>query len=536
MGCVSIPFRRLPHQPKLFVQLIEDFASVSPFYAHAPNLNEVKRVAAGLDFPVERRREVVAILRQQNEGFGAGAAVQSNLGKLERGAVAVVSGQQVGLFSGPAYAIYKALTAIQIAEELRASGIEAVPIFWMATEDHDLDEVRHVTWFDNGNLVRFELAADAATRPVGNVRLGPGVEENVKKAVGLLAGSASETLSEILKQSYGPEETYGSAFGKLFARLFAEQGLILLDPLDARLHRIAAPLYKKVIEDRDELNEKLLQRGKDLERAGYEVQVKVTARSTLLFSIRDGVRQAIATSNGNLKSGETSWTREEVLRVVEAAPETFSANALFRPVVQDFLLPTAAYLGGPAEIAYFAQSSVIYEQVLGRMPVILPRAGFTILDAKAEKLLQKYGLCIENLWAGPQERRRKMESVSVPEALAVNFDRDKEQMESTLAELGEQIEKLDSTLAGAVSTARNKIGFQLEKLRRKTGRALDQKSGLLAEHEQFLENLLYPNKSLQSRELCFLPFLARWGMDGLSELQKLSGSDTLGEHRIVRIP
>jgi bacillithiol synthase len=535
MGCVSIPFHRLPHQPKLFVRLIEDFASVSPFYAHAPNLNEVKRVAASLDFPAERRREVAAILRGQNERFGAGAAAQSNLDKLEHGAVAVVSGQQVGLFSGPAYAIYKALTAIQIAEELRESGIEAVPIFWMATEDHDLDEVRHVTWFDGGNLVRFELPGDGS-RPVGDVRLGPAIQDHVKKAAGLLSGPASETLSQILEHSYRPEETYGSAFGKLFARLFAEQGLILLDPLDARLHRVAAPLYKKAIEDRDELNDKLLQRGRDLERAGYEVQVKVTARSTLLFSIRDGVRQAIATSNGNLKSGETSWTREEALRLVDSEPETFSANALFRSVVQDYLLPTVAYLAGPAEIAYFAQSSVIYEHVLGRMPVILPRAGFTILDPRAEKLLQKYGLCIENLWAGPQELRRKMESVSVPEALSQNFDRDKAQMESTLAELGAQIEKLDRTLAGSVQTARNKISFQLEKLRRKTGRALDQRNSLLAEHEHFLENLLYPNKQLQSRELCFLPFLARWGMDGLIELQRLSGSETLGEHRIVRIP
>jgi len=124
----------------------------------------------------------------------------------------------------------------------------------------------------------------------------------------------------------------------------------------------------------------------------------------------------------------------------------------------------------------------------------------------------------------------------VPEALSQNFDRDTAQMEQTLAELGAQIEKLDPTLGGAVNTARNKISFQLENLRRKTGRALDEKSGLLAEHERFLENLLYPDKQLQSRELCFLPFLARWGMEGLSELQKLSGSDTLGEHRIVRIP
>jgi bacillithiol synthase len=299
---------------------------------------------------------------------------------------------------------------------------------------------------------------------------------------------------------------------------------------------MVAPLFKKAIEDRDALNEKLLRRGEELERSGYDVQVKVTAKSTLLFAIRDGVRQPVAASNGHFKSGDATWTRDEALRLVDASPEMFSANALFRPVVQDYLLPTAAYLGGPAEIAYFAQSSVIYEHVLGRMPVILPRAGFTIIDAKAEKLLQKYGLCIENLWAGPQELRRKMESVSVPDGLARNFDRDKVQVERTLADLGTEIEKLDPTLGGAVTTARNKIAFQLEKLRRKAGRALDRKNGLLAEHEQFLENLLYPNKALQSRELCFLPFLARWGMEGLSELQALSGSDTLGEHRIVRIP
>jgi bacillithiol synthase len=538
MGCVSIPFRRLPHQPKLFVRLIDDYSNVSKFYPHPPNMDAVREVAASLDYPAVRRLEIAGILRQQNAAFGAGAATSSNLEKLERGAVAVVSGQQVGLFGGPAYAVYKALTAIRLAEELSEAGIPAVPIFWMATEDHDLDEVRHVTWFESGKLTRFELPADsaAAGRPVGQVRLGPAIEENVKRAAELLCGPGSGTISEVLRESYRDNETYGGAFGKLFAQLFAEQGLILLDPLDARLHRIAAPLYRKAIEDRDELNEKLLRRGKDLESAGYDVQVKVTAKSTLLFTIRDGVRQPVAASNSHFKSGDATWTREEALRLADSSPETFSANALFRPVVQDYLLPTAAYLGGPAEIAYFAQSSVIYEHVLGRMPVILPRAGFTILDAKAEKLLQKYGLCIENLWAGPQELRRKMESVSVPEALSQDFDRDKAQMESTLTELGAQIEKLDPTLGGAVKTARNKISFQLEKLRRKTGRSLDQKAGLLAEHERFLENLLYPDKQLQSRELCFLPFLARWGMEGLSELQKLSGSETLGEHRILRIP
>ena len=537
MGCHSIPFRRLPHQPKLFVRLVDDYSSVSRFYPHPPNLEAAEALTRSLDFPADRRKQVAAILREQNVTLGSGRATQTNLNALEQGAVAVVSGQQVGLFSGPAYAFYKALTAIQIAQELREAGISAVPVFWMATEDHDVDEVRNVSWFDNGNLLRFELAAEEpTTRPVGRVPLGPQVGELARRAADRLSGPGSEVVAQALLESYRPEETYGSAFAKLFARLFAEQGLILLDPLDARLHQVAAPLYQNALKERDRLNEALLARGRELEQAGYEVQVKVTAKSTLLFSLRDGARQAITASNGNFKSGDATWTRDEAVRLAESQPETFSANALFRPVVQDYLLPTVAYLGGPAEISYYAQSEVIYRELLGRMPVLLPRAGFTILDPKAEKLLQRYGLCIENLWSGPQELRRKMEAVSVPETLAKNFDLNKAQVETTLAGLGEQIEKLDPTLNGAVRTARKKIEFQLEKLRRKTARALDAKSGLLTEHEHFLENLLYPNKALQSRELCFLPFLARWGMEGLNELQKLSGSETLREHRIVRIP
>src|SRR5712664_2285987 len=205
MGCVSIPFRRLPHQPKLFVRLIDDYSNVKQFYAHPPNMDAVKEVASKLDYPAERRREVARILREQNSAFGASAAAMGNLEKLERGAVAVVSGQQVGLFGGPSYSIYKALTAIQFAYELSEAGIPAVPIFWMATEDHDLDEVRHVTWFDSGKLVDFELpAGDAPARPVGNIRLGPAIEEHVRRAAGLLSGPASETLSQILEQSYRP--------------------------------------------------------------------------------------------------------------------------------------------------------------------------------------------------------------------------------------------------------------------------------------------------------------------------------------------
>src|SRR5258707_5081439 len=156
-----LPLRQLPHQPKLFLEYLDHFEKVKSFYAHPPAMAAVTRVARKLDYPRERRTEVASILYRQNIALGAGAETLSNLDRLEKGAVAVVSGQQVGLFSGPAYSVYKALTAIQIASELTRGGVSAVPIFWMATEDHDLEEVRHTSWFDKGKLIRFELPADA---------------------------------------------------------------------------------------------------------------------------------------------------------------------------------------------------------------------------------------------------------------------------------------------------------------------------------------------------------------------------------------
>jgi bacillithiol synthase len=537
MDCRSLTFRQLPHQPKLFLEYLDHFEKVKSFYFHPAAMPAVTRVTRKLDYPDDRRAEVASILRRQSVVLGSGAETLSNLDRLEKGAVAVVSGQQVGLFSGPPYSIYKALTAVQIAEELTRGGIPAVPVFWMATEDHDLDEVRHSTWFDNGKLIRFELPAPAETgRPVGRIPLGAEIEPLVQEAAELLANQGSDLLAQYLIESYRPEETYGSAFGKLFARLFAQQGLILMDPLDEGLHKVAAPLYQHALAERDTLNEKLLQRGKDLDRAGFDAQVKVTSRSTLLFRMDEGGRQVVTASTEKFQAGEKTWPREELVHLTHTEPGKFSPNAIFRPVVQDYLLPTAAYIAGPAEISYFAQSEVVYRQLLGRMPVMLPRSGFTLVDTKTNKLLHRYGLTVEDVWSGSQGLRHKMERQSVPGSLSKNFDRDQKQMAKMLTQLGKQIEKLDPTLKGTVERARKRIEYHIEKLRRKAGRAQDQKSGLIAAHEQHLESLLNPHKVLQERELCLLPFLARWGAGGLNELQKLSSGKKIGHHFIIQLP
>jgi bacillithiol biosynthesis cysteine-adding enzyme BshC len=549
MDCRALASHKLPHQSKLFLEYLNNFSKVQSFYAHAPTVSSVTAAARNLNFPAERRSAVAATLRAQNAAFGAGPTAFENLDRLENGAVAIVSGQQVGLFSGPAYSFYKALSAVEVANELTRSGIEAVPVFWMATEDHDVDEVRHVSWFQDGQLKRFELPApdeQRAGRPVGKILLGAQIDEQVHDAAELLVKQGSVLLAQFLKESYNRGETYGGAFAKLFARLFSQQGLILLHPLDPALHRIAAPVYRQAIEDRDVLNEKLLLRGKELEAAGFSAQVKVTAKSTLLFYMgnqcgdhaqaSDGARKPIAVSGpGKFQAGEKQWVTADLLKAIDSAPEDFSPSALLRAVVQDYLLPTVAYIGGAAEIAYFAQSEVVYKHVLGRMPVILSRPDFTLVDIKAAKLLRAYNLKVEDIWAGSQEVRRGMERASVPKDVSRGFDRNHKQVMKMLDQLHGQLQKLDPTLQGAVETARRKIEYQIDKLRRKTGRAQDAKATLLAVYETFLEQLLYPHKVLQSRELCLLPFLARWGPGGLTELQKLCGSKNLGRHCIVQL-
>ncbi len=533
MDCRALLPHQLPHTSKLFRDYVENFSKLEPFFEHSPDLKSVAHYSKELQFPAGRRRQVADILRAQNVLYGSGSETQQNLDRLADGAVAIVTGQQVGLFGGPAYAFYKALTTIQAAHELSQKGIPAVPVFWMATEDHDVDEVRHLAWFHEGELQQFELPkpADDAV-PVGRIFLGKEIDDLVVRAQPLLG----QTFGDLLHETYIPAATYSSAFAGLFARIFVDHGLILLDPLDERLHKIAAPLLQDALTHRDELNALLLQRGKDLERAGYEVQVKVTSQSTLLFSMEEGKRQVITASNSDFSSGSLKERRESWFHRIAASPEHFSPNALFRPVVQDFLLPTVAYFGGPAEIAYYAQSQVLYKKLLGRMPVILSRADFTLVDPKAERVLKKYHLDVEDVWRGSQNLRNRMYNSAIPKKLAREFDHNLRHIEKSVRKLHKAIAKVDPTIQGTIARAEKRIRYQIEKLRHKTGAALDRHDKLIAKHEAFLENLLFPQKNLQSRDLCFLPFLARWGTGGLSELQKLCSPKKPGRHLIVPIP
>jgi bacillithiol biosynthesis cysteine-adding enzyme BshC len=449
------------------------------------------------------------------------------------GAVAIVTGQQVGLFSGPSFTIYKALTALRLVQELNSSGTPAVAIFWLATEDHDLAEIDHCFWRSRQGAETIGLpSSEFEGSRAGEVPLGEAVVAAVERATANLEGPAAEQVRAALADSYTPSETYGAAFGKLFARLFAGKGLILLDPISQELHRLAEPLYRAALERHAELGQEWLSRSKNLERAGYHVQVNVNEGSTPLFLNLEGKRLPIRAQNADFAVGRRSFSLSALTELLARSPLDFSANVLLRPVIQDGLLSTAAYIAGPSEIAYFAQASVIYERLLGRMPVVLPRASFTLVDAHAVRLLRKYELEFSDVLQGSAKLRARMEGRLLPKTLTRRFDSGEKSLRKMLSELREQVTRLEPTLGGAMDTAESKMLFQFSKLKEKAAHALAVRSSILDAHERELIADLYPDGGLQERHHCFLPTLAAQGMDLLDELTqriKLGGS----QHQVL---
>lgn len=534
MKAQCLPFRQIPHTTQLFIDFLSWTPSIQPFYSRSPHFSEwVKDETAAVRYDSGRRARVADILERQNRGWEASPKTLENIARLRGGASAVVTGQQVGLFGGPLFSIFKALSTIKLAGQATKAGSDCVPVFWLATTDHDLDEINHVSLLrPDGALEKFS----ATTRglpdaPVGTVTFGPEIEPLVEAAAGLLGDSE---ITKFLREAYRPGENFGSAFARLFSRLFADWGVVLLDASDPELHRIAAPIYGAAIERAAELDDALLARGRELEAAGYHQQVKVTSSSTLLFTLRDGARVPVHRRSNDLLVSDEVISEPEMLRRVASEPEQFSANVLLRPVVQDYLLPTLAYVGGAAEIAYFGQGAVVYQALLGRATPILPRFSATIVEAKPQALLERYGLSIPDLFHGPEALRENLAKHALPAELQAAFERAELSLKQSLGAIQQSLERLDKTLVDAAANAGSKMQHQLEQLRSRAARAELRQSELLGRHAEHLGNALYPNKVLQEREIGGIYFVARPGVEVLRNLYDALRTDCL-DHQIVSL-
>ncbi|HTC62339.1 MAG TPA: bacillithiol biosynthesis cysteine-adding enzyme BshC [Candidatus Saccharimonadales bacterium] len=535
MDCSCISPADLPGTTRLYSAFLSDFPSVSNFYRHPPTAAGIDEAVREVRIEESVRYAVVEVLRKQNHAFGGDERTTQNLDRLRDGAVAVVTGQQVGLFGGPAYCIYKALTAIHVASELNGRGVNAVPVFWLATEDHDLAEVNHFFVPKRGSFERMDLPPSGlADRRVGDVRLGEDIRALSTQLDSLLEGSWAEEIARWISESYTPQDTFGSSYGKLMTRIFAGRGLIFLDPMSPELHRLSLPVLKGALLKHAEFSSELVARSAALEKAGFHAQVKVTEQSTLLFRIVNGQRVAIRPVKEGLAVGDKTESLEETVKALEERPEDFSPSALLRPVMQDSLLPTVAYIGGAAEVAYQAQTSLVYEKLLGRAPAILPRASFTLVPSHIAGLLKKYNLDPKEILQGQHKLRARLEAEALPEALTAKFEEGEQAVKNLLEALREPLKKLDQTLLGALNTASEKMLYQFNGLRTKAGRAEGFRSGVINTHENEIASSLLPNNALQERSFGLLTFLASEG-PGLLDFLDSHIKAGSGEHCFLHL-
>jgi bacillithiol biosynthesis cysteine-adding enzyme BshC len=481
------------------------------------SIDDLATQARALVMPADRRSRVAEVLSRQNRRWNANPETLANIEKLRAGACAVVTGQQVGLFLGPAYTLYKAVTAIRLAKELTKRGVDAVPVFWLASEDHDLAEVNHAFVPDaNGELQRLETSSHGThAAPVGRVALSDDAAALLKQLEQLLGDS---TVLDFVRESYRPGQTLAGAFAELMVRLFSANGLIILEPSDPELHQIGTEIFQLAAENAEALTRSLLGRNQELEVGGYHSQVKVTGSSTLLFFLKDGERVAVHRKNSHFSVDGEQWTLQQLQERIASNPELFTANVLLRPVLQDYLLPTAVYIGGPAETAYFAQSQVVYEKILGRTTALWPRFSATLIEARLASWMRKYGLTLRDALQPKDEFLAKLSRRTIPSDLKDDFDRSREQLERLLTPLLHSLKHLDPTVAAAGEVAARKIRYQLERLESRAARAHLRQEQVLDRHSNLLSSLLFPVKELQERRIAGIYFLGKYGTDLIDRL------------------
>jgi bacillithiol biosynthesis cysteine-adding enzyme BshC len=525
-----LPFQNVPHSTRLFLDYLSYVPAVRPFFSRSAMFPEWFRDEAGrVKYDNARRARVSDILERQNRSWNGSEKSLRNIERLRRGALTAVTGQQVGLFGGPLFSIFKALTAVRLANEATAAGVECVPVFWLATEDHDLAEINHTTLFsENGLPERLQVESRGIQdAPVGTVRLGPEIEPVVERAAWLLGDSE---VTARLREAYRPAETLGSAFARLFAHVLDDWGVVILDPSDKGFHELAKPLFREVIERAPELDEALLARGKALEAAGYHAQVKVTAATTLLFCVNKGARTVLyrksnAVSGDEFVVGDKRVSQVEILDRIEGQPEEFNPNVLLRPVLQDYLLPTLAYTGGPAEV---------YEKLLGRVTPVLPRFSATLVEAKPQRLLQRYGLELADLFHGPERLRELIAQRTLHSDLQQRFTEAKSGLEQSMSAVRDSLNQLDSTLTDAARHAEAKMQYQLAKLQSRAARAELGRNEVINRHAQSLSSALFPNKVLQEREVAGISYVARYGTELLKDLYN-TVSTGCHDHQIIEL-
>ncbi len=507
----------------LFVDYLNDFERLKEY--HAADFRDRKGWKKLIEKVLSKQRDrstLVRVLTEQNKQHHCGIRTLANIDLLgNENTVAVVTGQQVGICAGPLYTVYKTATAIKLAEQLSTQypDYNFVPVFWVEGEDHDFEEINKINVLNpGGDIQTIEYLSggkplEKNPGPVGSILIDGFIDGFFDRLQEQMQDTEFKTaLFAALRGYYRSGASLGSAFVGLMNQLFEDSGLVFLSPGDAELKKILKPVFQKEVAGMSKTSQLVIDTSAGLEEH-YHAQIK--AKSINLFMLHKGGRYLIEPRENDysLKGTRQFFSKDELNSIVENSPELISPNVVLRPICQDSILPTIAYIGGPSEVAYFAQLKPVYESFGVQMPVIYPRASVTILEEKVKSILDKFQVDFTEVWSDLDPLLNRIaEQVSEVKVDAM-FEQIHTRFHEAVAESRFGIQQVDPTLAGAIDSTLSRIDSQLSVLKEKTQSAQQRRQEVTIKQIQKVAANIFPKSNFQEREFNVVYYMNKYGPD-----------------------
>lgn len=518
-----INFSDIPGHQNLFLDYLYEFENVEKYFRY--NFRDTNSFSSLFQKISESERadkkSVVNAINQFYSAYKPSKKTKVNIELLGKDkTVAVVTGQQLGILGGPLYTFYKTITAIKLASSLKEKydDYNFVPVFWLEGDDHDFEEVTELNLINQKNELQKFIYNDNKPEDfnrgnIGRLAFNEGIENFIQEVKSELRETEfSKNVFELFEDSYKLGNTFKKAFSNLIFNLFDEEGLIIFDPQQNEIKNLLKPIFKKELSNFEVHANEVVKISADLEEV-YHSQVKVKPIN-LFYSDNNG-RYSIEPEDDlfRLKGKRQKFTLIELLDEIENYPDKFSANVLLRPITQDYLLPTGFYVAGPSEISYFAQVMPLYNKFGISEPVIYPRSSVTILEKNIKGVLEKYELNIEDIFVEEKLLNNRVLNQVADIRIDDLLNEDEHQIAKAMDNIKEKLFGIDPTLKDLSDKTYQKIKQGLDTLKSKAENAQERKHDVALRQIKKASISLYPNNNLQERELNWLYFANKYGMD-----------------------
>ena len=540
---IPVDVRRFPWIRRLAADYAYDFRAVAPFFSGDPAERTEWAAAIARTQAYDRRHEEIAAVlgAQQERRHAPPAAIEAARRLADGRTVAILTGQQAGLFGGPLFTLLKALTALKLADQVsREHQVPAVAVFWIDAEDHDWHEVRTCTVYDD-RLATRQVAlpprGTAEPAPVATVRLDDSIVAALDELERVLPATEFRApLLTQLRNIYAPGVGMAEAFGRWLEQLLGDRGLIVYDSSDAAAKPLASRVFARELSTPGETSKLATIAGSNLSACGYHAQVHAQDDSLALFHLDhiDGGRRAIRQQDGQFVVGERQYAAGTLVEQATERPDGFSPNVLLRPVVQDTLFPTICYVAGPNELAYLGQLRGVYDHFGVPMPLMYPRASATLLDPAAVRFVTKYDVPIEALQAQDEAALNELLRGQIPAVVEESFTEAAHAIDAQMTRLVQVIPGLDPTLEGAAKSTLGRMQHDLQTLHGKMIQAAKRRDETLRRQFMRARALAFPDGHAQERTIGFVSFLNQYGPALVARLDAELPLD-MGRHWIVTI-